>query len=146
MLPRPCCLPEGRQVFVFIMAILEMFKKEEEKKAPKKEAPIKHTVKTDKGIKKNEKNVKKSKDSFIRLVTEKTTDLAERGAYSFKVSSNSNKIIVKNEIKRLYGISPVKINILNSPYKKTSYRGRKSRKPGFKKAIVYLKSGDKLPE
>ncbi|MCR4283858.1 MAG: 50S ribosomal protein L23 [Parcubacteria group bacterium] len=137
------------------MAILEMFKKGEEKK-PKKEAVVKSTIKNTKkpAVKKDEavkseKNVKMPVDNskmFIKLVTEKTTDLAINGAYSFKIDPNSNKIIVKNEIKKLYGVSPVKINIVNSPYKKVSYRGRPSKRPGFKKAIVYLKAGDKLPE
>lgn len=157
MFPRPYSLPKGRQVFVFIMAILEIFKKGEEKK-PKKEAVVKSAVKNTKkpAIKKDEavkseKNVKVPADNnnskmLIKLVTEKTTDLALNGAYSFKIDSNLNKIIVKNEIKKLYGVSPVKINIVNSPYKKVSYRGRPSKRPGFKKAIVYLKSGDKLPE
>jgi len=164
MFPRPYSLPKGRQVFVFIMAILEMFKKEEGKK-PKKESVIKAVKKTtkkptvkpavkvkaekvvrDKGVK-SETNDKKSADQiFVRLVTEKTTDLAENGAYSFKIGSNLNKIIVKNEIKKLYGVSPIKVNIINSPYKKVSYRGRSSKRPGFKKAIIYLKAGDKLPE
>lgn len=133
-----------------------MFKKEEDKK-PKKKAVVnsvaedaKPKVKKEKKAEaKNEKNVKESIDKskmFIRMVTEKTTDLAVNGAYSFKIGSNLNKITVKNEIKRLYGVSPIKVNITNSPYKKVSYRGRPSKKPGFKKAIVYLKSGDKLPE
>lgn len=140
-----------------------MFKKEEEKK-PKKKASVKPATKTTKPTVKStvkaekvvkEKVVKSKKDDknstdkekmFIRLVTEKTTDLAENGAYSFKIGSNLNKIIVKNEIKKLYGVSPIKVNIINSPHKKVSYRGRASKKPGFKKAIIYLKAGDKLPE
>lgn len=138
-----------------------MFKKEDGKK-PKKDEVVKSTakdnkpavkVKKEKIVKdqiKSDKNINKSstdKDKmFIKLVTEKTTDLALNGAYSFKIGSNLNKIIVKNEIKKLYGISPIKINIINSPYKKISYRGRASKRPGFKKAIVYLNKGDKLPE
>lgn len=130
-----------------------MLTKEGEEKKPKKKVSIKpaksvekkeETIKSE--VKSKKDNKKPSAGAFIKLVTEKTTDLAERGAYSFKVASGLNKIMVKNEIKKIYGVSPVKINIINSPDKKISYRGRQSNISGFKKAIVYLKKGDKLPE
>ena len=138
------------------MAILKMFTKEDEEKKSKKKAvvkavkQIKPVEKKETAIKSEAKNKKDDEKSsigaFIKLVTEKTTDLAEKGAYSFKVASNLNKIMVKNEIKRLYGMTPLKINIINSPDKKISYRGRQSKKSGFKKAVIYLREGDKLPE
>lgn len=44
----------------------------------------------------------------------------------------------------MYGFKPVKIRIINTHSKKRVVRGKKGMKPGFKKALVYLKEGDKI--
>ncbi len=77
-------------------------------------------------------------------ITEKSADLAEKDAYIFKVNPKANKILVKRAIKELYGFEPVKVRILNMPSKARFIRGRKGVKSGFKKAMVFLKSGDKI--
>ncbi len=77
-------------------------------------------------------------------ITEKSTMLNERGVYVFRVRSRANKLMVKQAIKEAYKVSPEKVNVNYIPSKKRSVRGRRGIKAGFKKAMVYLKKGDKI--
>ncbi|NOY35336.1 MAG: 50S ribosomal protein L23 [bacterium] len=140
------------------MAIFDVFKKGKEKERFEK----KQKVKTDSEKKDNEKIEKKTgaskkasvsdkpksgsvpKNLSTPHITEKAASLGEEGVYVFKVGRNANKIIIKQEIKKAYGVSPKKVNITNSPSKKRFIRGRRGVKPGFKKAVVYLNKGDKI--
>jgi ribosomal protein L23 len=47
-------------------------------------------------------------------------------------------------VKELYKVTPVKVNIINLPAKIVFTRGKSGRKAGVKKAVVYLKKGDKI--
>lgn len=81
------------------------------------------------------------------VITEKTLKLAEvENQYTFEVNSSVNKIEVKNAVEEKFGVSVLKVRILNV-LGKTLYFGKK-RIPGkqsdTKKAIVTLKSGDKI--
>ena len=77
-------------------------------------------------------------------VTEKASFLAEQNVYTFDVSKNANKTEIKKAIFALYKVKPVKVNILAVPAKKIFVRGKVGVKPGGKKALVYLKKGDKI--
>ncbi len=74
-------------------------------------------------------------------VTEKATISAEGGAYVFVVAPSATKASVRANVKRLYDVEPTKVNIVNLPSKRTLTRGRRGRKPGMKKAYVYLPKG-----
>ena len=77
-------------------------------------------------------------------VTEKSTALTERGAYVFVVDPSATKSSIKKTFADKYKVTPVKINIVNLPAKATFKRGIRGSKSGLKKAIVYLKAGDKI--
>jgi len=77
-------------------------------------------------------------------VAEKSTTLSEKGVYVFRIGRNTDKNMVRSAVKEKYNVIPRKINIVNLPHKPISFRGRKSQKSGFKKAMVYLKAGDKI--
>ena len=77
-------------------------------------------------------------------VTEKATISAENNVYVFEVAIDANKIQIKEAIKHLYKVDPVKVNIVAIPAKKIIYRGKKGVKARGKKAYVYLKDGDKI--
>lgn len=77
-------------------------------------------------------------------VTEKSTGLAEKGAYVFVVDQKATKASVKSVFIAKYKVTPIRINIVNLPAKKTLRRGVRGFKSATKKAIVYLKSGDKI--
>jgi large subunit ribosomal protein L23 len=88
-----------------------------------------------------------STDRIIILkprVTEKTAILQEEGVYTFDISADANKQEVKKEIKRLYKVTPVKVNIAKTEAKKVFTRGRFGKKKGVKKAYVFLKKGEKI--
>lgn len=77
-------------------------------------------------------------------ITEKSAISGEGGAYVFRVATSSNKIMIKRAIEEFYGLKPRKISITNIPAKRRISRGKVGTKPGFKKAVVYLKKGDTI--
>ena len=77
-------------------------------------------------------------------ITEKASMHAENNVYVFEVSKRANKTLVKNAMKELYKVSPLKVNIVNSPSKNVASKGIKGVKSGKKKALVYLKKGDTI--
>ena len=74
-------------------------------------------------------------------VTEKATSLSEYNKVVFKVHKGANKTIIKKAIEKMFKVTVIKINTVNSRGKTKLVRGRKSFKPGYKKAIVTLKKG-----
>ena len=77
-------------------------------------------------------------------VTEKASSQAEQNVYVFDVSTSANKTEIKKAIFSLYKVKPVKVNVLGVPKKNISFRGKASVKGGGKKAVVYLKEGEKI--
>lgn len=77
-------------------------------------------------------------------VTEKSSMLSEKGSYVFEVNDRANKHEIFEAIKTVYGVTPIRVNIVNLPAKRVFSRGKAGMKSGVKKAIVYLKSGDKI--
>jgi len=79
------------------------------------------------------------------IITEKNTNLTKANKYVFCVDKKANKTSIKNAIETIYKVKVEKVNIVNVPKKKKKYRFRiEGYKPGFKKAIVTLKQGDKI--
>ena len=77
-------------------------------------------------------------------VTEKAALAAEKGAYTFNVEDNANKNEIKKAIKLIYGVTPERVTITQITAKKVVRRGKIGYKKGGKKAVVYLKKGDKI--
>jgi len=79
-------------------------------------------------------------------VTEKSTVLSENknAVYVFEVEKGTSKQEVAQAFKTKYNIKPIKVNIVNLPEKVLHRRGRVGIKQGVKKALVFLKSGDKI--
>lgn len=90
------------------------------------------------------------KEILIRpLFTEKMTTLnADEQKYGFVVAYDANKIEIKKAIAKKFNVNVVDVNTIRYDGKtKTQFRkgGRFSGKtPHFKKAIVTLKSGEKI--
>ncbi len=86
-------------------------------------------------------------DVLLRpIVSEKSTDLREdAGCYTFEVHMKACKLDVKKAVRQLYNVYPesVRTMIIRG---KTKRRGMKLYKVNnFKKAIVKLPAGEKLP-
>ncbi len=83
------------------------------------------------------------------LVTEKSNyQVNKLHQYVFEVAADANRTLIKDAIEKLFKVTVVRVNVLNSPAKRT--RRAKSRRmavrsSGFKKAIVTLKAEDRLP-
>jgi len=77
-------------------------------------------------------------------VTERSYDLMALNKYVFKVAGQSNKNQVKKAIEELYNVKVIKINIINIPSKKRNFARKTGWKPGYKKAVITLKEGDKI--
>lgn len=80
-------------------------------------------------------------------VTEKATDLSEKDVYAFEVNMRANKVHVRQAIEKFYKVSPVKIAMISTKGKTMknprTNRTQPKRQAG-KKALVYLKAGDKI--
>ncbi len=66
-------------------------------------------------------------------VTEKAAGMAKDGQYVFIVSKDANSKQIKEELKKLYNVHAVRVNVLS-----------KTSEPSRKKAIVTLKEGEKI--
>ena len=78
------------------------------------------------------------------IVTEKSTNQSEHNKIVFKVNRNFNKKLIKKNIEKIFKVEVTKINIVNKKSRVKSTRGKKSKVPGFKKAIVTLKKGQNI--
>ncbi|MEW5827244.1 MAG: 50S ribosomal protein L23 [Chloroflexota bacterium] len=82
------------------------------------------------------------------LVTEKSNFQSRKlNQYSFEVSAEATRTLVKDAIETLFDVDVVKVNIINAPAK----RGRRARsrrllvrRSGYKKAIITLAEGQTL--
>ena len=77
-------------------------------------------------------------------VTEKSTSLSEHNKVVFKVHRGANKKNIKKSIEKIFKVNVVKINTINLKGKNKIMRGKKSFKPGYKKAIITLKKGQSI--
>jgi len=78
------------------------------------------------------------------LVTEKAEGLRQENIYIFEVSRRANKKLIKEAVKKIYGITPKKVNILNMPARKKSSRFGVGYTAQKKKAYVFLDKKDKI--
>jgi large subunit ribosomal protein L23 len=99
---------------------------------------------------KKEKKSKKKDDTDAYkilerpLVTEKATDLVMLNKYIFAVPRSATKAEISKKIINVYGVKPVKVNILNVSGKKVRFGRRFGKKKDWKKAIVTLHAEDKI--
>lgn len=77
-------------------------------------------------------------------ITEKASFAYEQNVYTFNVSASANKTEIKKAIFTLYKVKPTKVNVLAIPRKEIFSRGKKGMIGGGRKALVYLKKGDKI--
>ncbi|HBU27894.1 TPA: 50S ribosomal protein L23 [Candidatus Uhrbacteria bacterium] len=137
------------------MAILKRTKKTEveetavEKKVVK-DAPVKKAVmqKSKVGEEKKAKKAVVSGDAYrvlVRpLVTEKSARLASDGVYTFQVAMGVDKIYVRQAIKALYNVDPVRVNILNQRGKEVRVGRVSGSRNHWRKAYVIMEKGQHL--
>ena len=74
-------------------------------------------------------------------ITEKSTSLSEHNKIVFKVHKSASKNSIKKSIEKIFKVNVTKINTINLRGKTKLVKGKKSKKPGYKKAIITLKKG-----
>ena len=115
---------------------MAIFKKTTEEKTPK----VAKAKKVD-----GKANLGERVNAIVRPhITEKAAILAEKGTYVFEVAESTNKIEIAKAIEALYGVKPVRVNIINLPNTRVFVRNRKGMKSGLRKALVTLKKGDTI--
>jgi large subunit ribosomal protein L23 len=78
-------------------------------------------------------------------ITEKSGMAGEaHNVYTFEVAKNATKHAIARDIKSTYKVTPVKVRTISLPGKTVFVRGRWGTKSAVKKALVYLKKGDKI--
>ena len=78
------------------------------------------------------------------VVSEKSYHQITENRYTFKVHKDAHKTQVRQAVEELFEVKVVAVNIVKMP-SKPKWRGMiKGTKPGWKKAIVQLKAGDKI--
>ncbi len=135
---------------------MAIFKKKETatKADPKKEHKEVKTVSTQ-IIETKESAMKSVKSGGLDLtmvlvrphVTEKGSDLSEKNVYVFEIHKLANKAHVRQAVEKLFKVQPVKVAVINgaTKYSKNPRTNRMvMKKASVKKAMVYLKAGDKI--
>jgi len=93
------------------------------------------------------KTIKENRTVLIRPhLTEKATMAAsgKNPVFIFEVIALANKSEVSKEVEKKYKVKPTRVNIVNLPRKQVTVRGKKGFQTAIKKALVYLKPGEKI--
>jgi large subunit ribosomal protein L23 len=78
-------------------------------------------------------------------ITEKAAiGIDKSNVYVFEVTEEATKGSISASVKKVYGVTPVKVHVARIYDKKVIVRGKRGTKTGGKKAYVYLKKGDKI--
>lgn len=78
------------------------------------------------------------------LVSEKAANAGAHNQYVFVVADKANKIDVKEAIADVYGVRPIKVNMVRLRGKKVRYGRSQGKTKAWKKAIVTLPKGKKI--
>lgn len=80
------------------------------------------------------------------LVTEKMSAMNEYGKYGFVVDKSANKVEIKKEVEKTYGVTVESVNTMLQPGKKKSRHTKsgilEGSTPSYKKAVVQVAEGD----
>ena len=78
------------------------------------------------------------------VVSEKSYGQIVQNRYTFKVHQDAHKTQIRQAVEQLFDVKVVNVNVVKvqpKPKRRGLYKGTR---PGWKKAIVQLKPGDKI--
>ena len=78
------------------------------------------------------------------VVSEKSYSLIEQRKYAFRVHKEAHKTQVRQAVEELFDVTVEGVNIVKVQPKPKRRGYNKGAKPGWKKAIVQLREGDKI--
>jgi len=80
-----------------------------------------------------------------QYITERSSILsADKNVYCFRVAPKATKSEIAKEVKRIFKVTPISVNILNVLGKKRTRGQAVGRSAGFKKAFVKIPAGSKI--
>jgi len=79
------------------------------------------------------------------IITEKSTAMGEDSRYVFKVKKDANKVEIAKAVEALFKVTVVSVNTITVPGKLKRQGRSQGLTPQWKKAIVKLKDGDRIP-
>lgn len=140
------------------MSILDRFKKQGEqpmeetatskakksegktaKKPAAKKAKATETKKTVKGM------TKQTAEVLLRpVISEKTARLSEASVIAFEVRKSATRIEVQKAFAAVYGVRPVRVNIINVRGAAVRFGRTMGRQSNVKKAMIFLPKGSKV--
>jgi large subunit ribosomal protein L23 len=78
------------------------------------------------------------------LITEKSTALQEINKYAFEIADGANKLMIKQAVEKAFKVTVMGVNVVTVRGKAKRMGRRIVRTNPWKKAIVTLKTGDKI--
>lgn len=80
------------------------------------------------------------------LITEKTTMLRDTpGQVTFMVRPDANQVEIREAVEKIFKVTVLDVNIVRRRPRNRKKQGKViGRQPGWKKAYVMLKAGDKI--
>lgn len=78
------------------------------------------------------------------VVTEKSTELHERGRYTFEVDSRATKLQIKGAVQEAFGVSVAGVNTMIVKGKRKRFGPRYVQRRSWKKAVVTLSPGETI--
>ncbi|MBI4408878.1 MAG: 50S ribosomal protein L23 [Gemmatimonadetes bacterium] len=89
--------------------------------------------------------MRSAREVIIRpVVTERSTEMTERGAYTFLVAKDANKIEIRRAVQELFGVRVQAVRTMNYRGKWRRVGRSLGRRPAYKKAIVQLAEGSRI--
>lgn len=81
------------------------------------------------------------------VISEKSMNDVAKNRFTFKVNSNANKAAIKKEIEKRFNVNVLKVSTITIKGRKVRTGAKRTEKilSPFKKAIVLLKEGQKIP-
>lgn len=80
------------------------------------------------------------------LITEKASAFNEKGVYGLIVDKKANKVEIKKEVEKIYGVTVNSVNTMRYAGKKKTRHTKtgvsRGKQAGYKKALVTLKEGE----
>jgi len=85
-------------------------------------------------------------DILVRpIITEKTTLLAEQSKYVFEVAKEATKVDIRRAVSEAFKVKVVAVNTITVPGKLKRMGKGQGYTSSWKKAIVTLKDGERIP-
>ena len=78
------------------------------------------------------------------VISEKSYDAIEQGKYTFKVSKESTKPQIARAVEQIFKVTVTQVNTMRVKPKPKRQGANRGKTASWKKAIVTLKSGDKI--